>query len=133
MIKGERSTFSGNWYHTKEAFANPRFRDHIPLMIGGSGEKKTIRLAAQHFDHLNMIAGFDELPAKLDALQQRCEEVGRDRATLETSMLVTALIDENASAGADSVGDGAAHGGRFCRLGRRADQDQSFRRGRSTA
>ena len=98
MIKGERPTFSGKWYHTKEAMANPRFRDHIPLMIGGSGEKKTFRLAAQHFDHLNIIAGFDELPGKLAVLKQRCEEVGRDPATMETSMLVTALIDENVSA-----------------------------------
>ena len=98
MIKGERPTFSGKWYHTKEAMANPRFRDHIPLMIGGSGEKKTFRLAAQHFDHLNVIAGFDELPGKLAVLKQRCEEVGRDPATMETSTLVTALIDENVSA-----------------------------------
>jgi F420-dependent oxidoreductase-like protein len=100
MIKGERPTFSGTWYHTKEAMANPRFRDRIPLMIGGSGEKKTFRLAAQHFDHLNILTGFDELPGKLAVLKQRCEEVGRDPATLKTSMLVTALIDDNASADA---------------------------------
>ncbi|HEX9178453.1 LLM class F420-dependent oxidoreductase [Mycobacterium sp.] len=98
MIKGERSTFSGDWYHTEEAVANPRLRDRIPLLIGGRGEKKTFRLAAQHFDHLNIIGGFDELPGKLAALRQRCEEVGRDPATLETSMLVTALIDDNVSA-----------------------------------
>ena len=98
MFKGERPTFSGEWYRTKEALANPRLRDHIPLLIGGSGEKKTFRLAAAHFDHLNIIGGFDELPGKVDALEQRCEEVGRDPATLETSMLVTALIDDNASA-----------------------------------
>src|SRR5262245_3241592 len=98
MIKGERPTFSGKWYHTKEAMAEPRMCDHIPLLIGGSGEKKTFRLAAQHFDHLNVIAGFDELPGKVAVLKQRCEEVGRDPATLETSMLVTALVDDNASA-----------------------------------
>jgi F420-dependent oxidoreductase-like protein len=98
MIKGERPTFSGTWYHTKEAMAEPRMRDHIPLMIGGRGEKKTFRLAAQHFDHLNIIGGFDELPRKVAVLKQRCEEVGRDPATLETSMLVTALIDDNVSA-----------------------------------
>lgn len=97
MIKGERPTVSGDWYRTTEAMAEPRLRDHIPLMIGGSGVKKTFRLAAQHFDHLNMIAGFDELPDKVAALKQRCDEVGRDPATLETSMLVTALIDDNAS------------------------------------
>ena len=97
MIKGDRPTFSGRWYHTKEAMAEPRMRDHIPLMIGGRGEKKTFRLAAQHFDHLNIIGGFDELPRKLAVLKQRCEEIGRDPATLETSTLVTALIDDNAS------------------------------------
>jgi len=95
MIKGERPTFSGKYYRTQEAMANPRFRDHIPLLIGGSGEKKTIPLAARHFDHLNVIAGFDELPAKMKVVRERCEEIGRDPATLETSALVTAMVDEN--------------------------------------
>jgi F420-dependent oxidoreductase-like protein len=97
MIKGERPTFSGKYYRTEEAMANPRFRDHIPLMIGGSGEKKTIPLAAKYFDHLNIIAGFDELPRKVQVVKDRCEEIGRDPATLETSMLVIAVIDENVS------------------------------------
>ncbi len=95
MIKGERPTFSGKWYRVREALANPRFREHIPLMIGGSGEKKTIPLAARHFDHLNVIAGFDELPGKLEVVRRRCEDVDRDPATLETSTLTTVLIDEN--------------------------------------
>ena len=95
MLKGERPTFSGTYYRASEALANPRYRDHIPLMIGGSGEKKTIPLAARHFDHLNVIAGFDELPRKLQVVQQQCEKIGRDPATLETSMLITALLDEN--------------------------------------
>jgi F420-dependent oxidoreductase-like protein len=95
MIKGERPTFSGKYYRTQEAMANPRFRDHIPLLIGGSGEKKTIPLAARHFDHLNVIAGFNELPAKVKVVRERCEEIGRDPATLETSTLVTAMVDEN--------------------------------------
>jgi F420-dependent oxidoreductase-like protein len=95
MLKGERPTFSGKYYRAEEAMANPRFRDHIPLMIGGSGEKKTIPLAAKYFDHLNIIAGFDELPRKVQVVKDRCEEIGRDPATLETSMLVIAIIDEN--------------------------------------
>ena len=95
MLKGERPTFSGTYYRASEALANPRYRDHIPLMIGGSGEKKTIPLAARHFDHLNVIAGFDELPRKLQVVQQQCEKIGRDPATLETSVLITALLDEN--------------------------------------
>jgi F420-dependent oxidoreductase-like protein len=95
MIKGERPTFSGNYYRATEALANPRFREHIPLMIGGSGEKKTIPLAARHFDHLNVIAGFDQLPQKVKVVQARCEDIGRDPATLETSVLITVLLDDN--------------------------------------
>ena len=95
MIAGERVTFSGDYYKTEQALAVPRYRDHIPLMIGGSGEKKTFGLAARHFDHLNVIAAMSELPAKMAALAQRCEEAGRDRATLETSVLLTAIPDPN--------------------------------------
>jgi F420-dependent oxidoreductase-like protein len=94
MLRGERPTFTGKWYRAENAFANPRFRDHVPLMIGGSGEKKTIPLAARHFDHLNVIAGFDDLPRKVQVVRQACEKLDRDPATLETSMMVTALIDE---------------------------------------
>ena len=93
MIKGERVSFDGKYYRTVEAFAEPRLRDHIPLMIGGSGEKKTFGLAARFFDHLNIIASFDELPGKIEALARRCDEVDRDPATLETSMLLTAVPD----------------------------------------
>ena len=91
MLEGERPTFYGKYYRTQEAMAEPRFRDHIPLMIGGSGEKKTIPLAARHFDHLNVIASFDELPRKVQVVSETCEKIGRDPATLETSMLVMAL------------------------------------------
>lgn len=93
MIAGERVSFTGTHYRTREAFAEPRFSDHIPLMIGGSGEKKTFGLAARYFDHLNIIASFAELPAKVAALTRRCEEVDRDPASLETSILLTVVPD----------------------------------------
>lgn len=95
MLRGERTTFSGKYYRVNDAVANPRFRDHIPLLIGGSGEKKTIPLAVRHFDHLNLVAPFDELSAKVKVVRERCEEIGRDPATLETSTLFTAMIDDN--------------------------------------
>jgi F420-dependent oxidoreductase-like protein len=107
MLKGDRPTFEGKYYRAKEAMAEPRFRDHIPLMIGGSGEKKTIPLAARHFDHLNLIAGFNELAHKVQVKNRACEELGRDPATLETSMLVMAILDENVSI--DMVPDEIKH------------------------
>lgn len=93
MLRGEAVTVTGTYYRTEQAMAVPRYRDHIPLMIGGSGEKKTFGLAARYFDHLNVIAAFDELPGKVKALGLRCEEVGRDPSTVETSMLLTAVPD----------------------------------------
>jgi F420-dependent oxidoreductase-like protein len=98
MIKGERSSFSGKWYTTESALAEPRYRERIPILIGGSGEKKTFAIAARYADHLNLIVGFDDLPGKLDALAKRCDEAGRDRSTLETSMLLTVMLDENVKA-----------------------------------
>jgi len=97
MLAGERPTFTGKYYRTQEAMAEPRFRDHIPLMIGGSGEKKTIPLADKHFDHLNILAGFNDLPRKVQVVKESCEKIDRDPATLETSMLVMALIDDKAT------------------------------------
>ncbi len=97
MLEGERPTFSGKYYRTDEAMAEPRFRDHIPLLIGGSGEKKTIPLAARYFDHLNVSAGFSELSHKLQVVREACEKIGRDPATLETSVLAIAIIGDDAS------------------------------------
>jgi len=95
MIKGERPTFSGKSYTTESAMANPRYRDDIPIMIGGGGEKKTFAIAARSADHLNIIAPLDELPGKVDALAARCDEVGRDRSTLGTTAYVTLIINED--------------------------------------
>lgn len=96
MIRGERPTFSGQWYSAESAMAEPRYRERIPVLIGGGGEKKTFGIAARYADHLNIVAAFDELPRKMDAVKARCAEVGRDPATLETSMMLTAMVDENA-------------------------------------
>lgn len=93
MLHGERPSFSGKWYRTENAINEPRYRDHIPIMLGGSGEKKTFGLAARYADHLNLLAGIDELPHKLAVLKQRCAEIDRDPATLETSTLLTVVLD----------------------------------------
>jgi F420-dependent oxidoreductase-like protein len=95
MLHGERSTHNGAWYHTDDAFNEPRVRDNLPIMLGGGGEKKTFGLAAKYANHLNIICDASDLPRKLDALAARCDEVGRDRATLETSFLAFVIVDED--------------------------------------
>ncbi|NHA69387.1 LLM class F420-dependent oxidoreductase [Phycicoccus flavus] len=96
MLRGERPTVSGDWYRTESAMNEPRVRDDLPILIGGSGERKTFKYAARHAAHLNLICDTAEIPRKLDALAQRCEEAGRDRATLETSYLGFVMMAERA-------------------------------------
>jgi alkanesulfonate monooxygenase SsuD/methylene tetrahydromethanopterin reductase-like flavin-dependent oxidoreductase (luciferase family) len=95
MLRGERPTFSGDWYRTENAMNEPRMRDDLPILIGGAGEKKTFRYAARYAAHLNIICNASDIPQKLDALTQRCDEEGRDRSSLETSYLAFVMMDED--------------------------------------
>jgi F420-dependent oxidoreductase-like protein len=92
MLRGERVTLDGKWYQVKDAFNSPAPISRIPIMIGGSGEKKTFRLVAQYADESNMTAQPDEIPRKLDALAARCAEHGRDRSEITVSMQRACLI-----------------------------------------
>jgi F420-dependent oxidoreductase-like protein len=93
MLRGQRPTVNGTWYRTENAMNEPRLRDDLPIMLGGGGEKKTFGLAARHAQHLNIICDPADLPRKLAALDERCAEAGRDRATLETSFLAFVMMD----------------------------------------
>ncbi|HWS36318.1 MAG TPA: LLM class F420-dependent oxidoreductase [Actinoplanes sp.] len=95
MLKGEPGVLDGKWYTARGAMNNPRIRPDIPIMLGGSGEQKTFRLAARFADHMNIIAEHDVLAHKVAVLRQRCEEIGRDPATLATSCLVMGMIGED--------------------------------------
>ncbi|AYG02748.1 LLM class F420-dependent oxidoreductase [Gryllotalpicola protaetiae] len=101
MLRDERPEFTGKWYRVHGAMNVPRFRDSIPIMLGGQGERKTFRLAARFADHMNIIAPIDDLPRKLQVLKQRAEEIDRDPATLPTSYLASvALVESQAEADA---------------------------------
>ena len=108
MLKGEQPTFSGKWYRTESAMNSPRFRDRLPIMLGGGGERKTFSLAARYADHLNILSPLAELPKKLKALAKRCEEHDRDPATLETSTTVLLVVDDKLTADDVPVGPMAA-------------------------
>jgi F420-dependent oxidoreductase-like protein len=94
MFKGERPTFEGKHYRVKDAINSPApiRPGGPPIMIGGQGEKKTLRLMAQHAEMANIITGFDELPHKLEVLAQHCEDVGRDIDTINKTTLTFVLI-----------------------------------------
>ena len=68
MLRDERPTLAGKHYTVKDAINQPPPIARIPIMIGGSGEKKTLRMVAQYADESNLTSTADEMPRKLDVL-----------------------------------------------------------------
>ena len=85
MLRGQRVTFTGKHYQVVDAFNSPAPLSRIPVMIGGGGERKTLRMVAQYADESNLIADRNDIPRKLDALAEHCETLGRDRSQVTVS------------------------------------------------
>lgn len=96
MFRGERPTFEGTHYRVKDVINSPApiTPGGPPIMIGGSGEKKTLRLMAQYADMANFTAGFDELPRKLEVLAGHCAAVGRDIDTINKTPLGSLILGD---------------------------------------
>ena len=92
MFAGERPSLDGTWYRVVDAINSPGPLGRIPIMIGGGGEKKTLRLVAQYADESNLICDVAEIPRKLDALAAHCERLGRDRSEIAVSFQTRACI-----------------------------------------
>jgi F420-dependent oxidoreductase-like protein len=79
MWSGEIKPYGGKHYHLEEAMNNPPAltRPHPPVMVGGMGEKKTLRLVAQYAQWCNIFAESPDVVAhKLDVLRQHCDHLG---------------------------------------------------------
>jgi F420-dependent oxidoreductase-like protein len=72
----------------------PLTRPHPPILIGGGGEKKTLRLVAQYAQACNLFGGPD-VERKLDILRGHCEDVGRDYDEIEKTVMVQLDLGEN--------------------------------------
>jgi F420-dependent oxidoreductase-like protein len=92
MLRGEQVTLSGKWYQVRDAMNHPAPLSRIPVMIGGGGERKTLRLVAQYADESNLICAVDEIPRKLAALDEHCADLGRDRSEVTVSYITSACI-----------------------------------------
>jgi F420-dependent oxidoreductase-like protein len=106
MLRDERPTFEGRHYTAKETINRPAPLQEggLPIMIGGAGEKKTLRLVAEHAHESNLPCPVDEVPRKLEALARHCEAVGRDRSTVGVSVLFSLLVAPT-TAGAEKARD----------------------------
>ncbi len=91
----ERTSFKGDFYEVKDAICNPKpvQKPHPPIMIGGGGEKYTLRIAAEIGDIWDCFgASIEEYKRKVNILQEHCDNIGRKIDDLELSWSGTFLI-----------------------------------------
>ncbi len=113
MFREEAPTFEGKHASTREALNVPRpvRPGGPPVLIGGSGERKTLRLVAQYGDYSNFFGDVEQVRHLLGVLDRHCEDVGRDRSAITTTRLGSLLVaptaeeaDERASAARERMG-----------------------------
>ncbi len=89
LLGGETVSYSGEHYQLDQARLVPGpVQERMPLTIGGSGEKRTLRIVAEHADHWNFgsVHDTDNFTHKCEVLQQHCQDVGRDYSEITKSI-----------------------------------------------
>jgi F420-dependent oxidoreductase-like protein len=106
MWSDETGPFQGKHYQLAETLCSPKplSQPHPPIMVGGSGEKKTLRLVARYADACNLFAsagpdGYDAVRAKLDILREHCVREGTDYAHIRKTILYAQPLDPSAEEG----------------------------------
>ena len=90
--------YRGEVISADELICYPRpIQDPIPIMLGGSGEKKTLRLVARYADMSNLFGDPDTIERKVDVLHRHCADLGRDPAEVEVTHLTTAVVAQSRS------------------------------------
>ena len=92
MFRGERPSLDGKHYTAVDAVNSPAPVSKIPIMIGGGGEKKTLRMVAQYADESNLICANEDIPRKLAVLDEHCERLGRDRSEIVVTKLMMVAV-----------------------------------------
>jgi F420-dependent oxidoreductase-like protein len=93
MFTQETATFAGKYYRVQEALNNPKpLRGDIPIVIGGSGERKTLRMVAQYADGCNVFGDLATAKHKMDVLDAHCERLGRDPSEITKTRLGVVVI-----------------------------------------
>jgi alkanesulfonate monooxygenase len=89
MWRGDESGYRGKHYTLERTLNSPQAlrTPHPPILIGGGGEKKTLRLVAQYAQACNLFGG-PEVAHKLDVLRRHCDEVGRNYDEIEKTVMM---------------------------------------------
>ncbi len=101
VVKGlftePRFSFKGTYYVIDDAPMNPARAD-LPLLIGGRGEKRTMRIAAQYADEWNSWSTPEIMQGKLDVLRRHCDDLGRDFSEMKVSTQALIFMNDDDSA-----------------------------------
>lgn len=92
MFDNETFTYSGTHYSVADARVVPRPQRRIPIMIGGSGERKTLRMVAEFADLCNIGGTAGVVGRKLAILDQHCADVGRDPRDVKRTAMVSLFV-----------------------------------------
>jgi F420-dependent oxidoreductase-like protein len=89
MWSGDEAPYHGEYFDLSRPLNHPQAitRPHPPIMIGGTGERKTLRLVARYAQACNLFFPGPQLPHKLEVLRAHCEAEGRDYNEIEKSVL----------------------------------------------
>jgi F420-dependent oxidoreductase-like protein len=86
LLRQPRTTFSGEYFQLQDAPCQPApVQERLPLLVGGRGERRTLRIAARYADHWNAWTTPDQLVHKISVLRAHCEDVGRDPGEIHVS------------------------------------------------
>ncbi|MEO8437921.1 MAG: LLM class F420-dependent oxidoreductase [Chloroflexota bacterium] len=107
MSEGERGSeedFQGRLFQANRLLNSPQSlsRPRVPIMIGGGGEKKTLRLVAQYADATNVFGSPEGIARKYAILAEHCEAVGRDPNEIERSTLQNFRIGTDGARGTET-------------------------------
>jgi F420-dependent oxidoreductase-like protein len=104
MLDGQEPTAAGRYYHATSVRNDPLpLQKHLPILIGGSGEKVTLKLVARYADLCNIGGGVETIKRKDAILRQHCEDVGRDHTEIERSTEIGAVVIRDSRAEARRV------------------------------
>ena len=93
MLTEEQSSFDGKHFRTDGVMNNPKpIRGDLPILIGGSGERKTLRLVAKYADGCNVFGDPERTRHLMGVLDRHCEDVGRDPAEITKTRLGVAVV-----------------------------------------
>lgn len=121
MWSDDDGPYQGKHYRLAETICSPQPIRRPPILIGGTGEKKTLRMVAQYADVWNATSPLDEMPHKIDVLRRHCDTIGRDFSEIRVTVGFFGdpfadvdgylrMLDQYAALGVDTIGTGPMPG-----------------------